>query len=416
VFKFYDLLAYFEVLSLIIGTVLEKASKQQAIVPKSYPLTVQQTLLMLRQALIPFFSNEMAQDLRLKNSKGLDPGIQIYLPCTVGDNGCSQTVTNNSPLMPAFFTEMVKGASRLAVDIGAAKGAPHRLVMDHVPVLSVASGAIAPNYSWDNQGTPALVYAELPGEVPISPLDCSAVIGNTTYYLNLNGTELSSYVASHNEWMTYHAPFLTSLSKFSSAAGSPLFSTIFSTQYVCRVDPPIPGPDGPNVSKMQKQPSRKAFGASTVSMKVKQVLPIPGQGTFIQKAVLRQQSNIPFFAETVKYATLAVTPIFEFISQDSFEASQAYVQSVYGEYIKIPFSASDVDTVRSTNINAPTLYSLHAAAAQLDVKNVTSSGPTELETLIASLDETGGGGFLTTLGKLLQAGGQVAATIGGIMV
>lgn len=421
VFKFYDLLAYFEVLSLIIGSVLEKASRQNAIVSRPYPLTVQQTLLMLRQALIPFFNNEMAQDLRLKNSKGTDPGIQVYLPCTVGDNGCTQTVTENSPLMPAFFTEMVKGASRVTVDLGALKGAPHRVVMDHIPILSVGVGMNASNYTWDNNGNVAFVYQELVGEVPVSPVDCSAVIGNTTYYLDLNGTEISKYIAAHNEWMTAHSAFLTTLTKLSASTGSPLFSTIFSTQYVCRVDPPAPVTDNiaPTLqgAKMQKQTSKKAFGAAISTTQVKQVLPVAGQSpTFAQRAVLRQQSNIPFFKETVKYSAISVTPVFEFFSADVLEASQAYIQSVYGEFIKIPFAATDVDVVRITNTTAPTLYSLHAAAAQLDVKTITSSGPTELENLLATLDDTGGGGFLTTLGKILQTGGQVAAALGGILV
>jgi len=420
VFKFYDLLAYFEVFSLIVGSVLEKSSRQNAIQFKPYPLSVQQTLLLLRQSLIPFFNNEMAQDLRLKNAGAINPGIQVYLPCTVGDNGVSQTVTENSPLMPAFFVEMIKGASRMTVDIGALKGAPHRLVMDHIPILSVPASTLPTNYTWDNAGNPTLVYPELPGEVPVSAVDCSAIVGNNTYYLDLNGTEISKYIAAHNEWMTYHAPFLTTLTKLSSASGSPLFSTIFNTQYVCRVDPPAPVADIPSNSsaqKLQKQVSKKSFGVAISAEQVKQILPVPTQGpTFAQKAVLRQQSNIPFLKETVKYSTLAVTPVFEFFSSDSLEASQAYIQSIYGEYLKIPFAATDVEFVRITSKGAPTLYSLHLAAAQLDVKNVTSSGPTELENLLATLDDTGGGGFLTTLGKILQAGGQAASALGGILV
>jgi hypothetical protein len=418
IFKYYDLLAFYEVLALIIGGVQEKVVKQQAIVFNEYPLSVQQTLLMLRQALIPFFNNEMAQDLRLKNPTGLDSAIEVYLPLTVGDNGNSQTLLESSPLMPCFFTEMVKGATRLTVDVGDGS-IPGRQVIDWVPVLShPAPPTVATNYTFDNNGVATNVFRDVQGETYINPIDCSAIAGNATLYLDLNGLEIAAYVDAHNKWMTAHQPFLTALCKLTATAGNPIFSSIVINQIVTRVDPPAPVV-APNTTatapKMQKRNSIKSFGAGLSAVKAQQVQPIPGPGTsFNQKAVIRQQSNVPFFSEAQKYVSALVCPVVETRSE-GFASGSSNIQSIYGEYIRVPFASTTSDNINVTSLSAPTLYQMHLAAAELDQKNATSSQQTELEKYVQDQDTEGGGGFLSSLSKILQAGGKAAVAIGGVI-
>lgn len=320
--------------------------------------------------------------------------------------------------MPCFFTEMVKGASRLTVYVGDGS-IPGRQVIDWVPVLShPAPPTVATNYTWDNNGSPTNVFPDVIGEVPINPIDCSAIVGNATLYLDLNGLEIAKYVTSHNNWMTAHQPFLTALCKMSATPGNPIFSSIVINQVVTRVDPPLPVTT-PNTTatgqKMQKRNSVKSFGVGLSDTKAQQVKPIPGPGTsFDQKAVIRQQSNVPFFSEAQKYVSALVCPVVETRSE-GFASGSSNIQSIYGEYIRVPFSSTTGEIINVTSLSAPTLYQVHLNAAELDLKNATSSQQTELEKYVQDQDTEGGGGFLSSLSKILQAGGKAAIAIGGVI-
>ena len=408
VFKFYDFFRFYEVFSLIIGGVQERASAQTTIATRPYPLTAQQTAILLRQTLLPFFNNEMAQDLRFKDTYGSGGAGTTYLPVVVADNGVSQTALNVSPLMPKFFSEMVKGAMRLCLDIER-KGDRSRLVMDWVPVLAVATqpttGVQSPvQYTYSINGSPANLYNVSAGEFPMNIVDCSVVDGSTTYYLSLNGGEIAGIIEAHNEWMTEHQPFMTGLTKLTASRSSPLFTTIISTQVVRAIEENTPVPAPPIVgAKMQKQHSKtKVKGASVARKKVRQVNPVnPPIDWYDKFGAVSLNSSAPFLKELQKYQPIMISPIFS--SQDAQgDTTISFAQSIYGEYFLLPYVSAkdqfDVDPLTQL----PTLQSLHQAAADLDLKNISNSGQTEIEVILDSLSQKGQGDFLGILSSFLR--------------
>jgi hypothetical protein len=430
VFKFYNFDEYFEVFSLIIGGVLERCAGQTTITPKPYPLTALQTQVMLRQALIPFFNNEMAADLRMKEADGQAAGIQVLLPFSVADNGCSQTALSAGPEVPRFFAEMVKGARRLTADVS--RGKTGRITMDWIPILSrPPSWGQGVNYTYGTGENVNLVYLVPPvAEVPMNLVDCSVVSGNQTLYLNLNGTELTTVIGLHNEWMAYHQPFMTGLTKLTSSAGSPLFSSVIQTRIVRAVQP-IPPPEvqettsvkgqvqpssslsGPKMVKRDSKSQMKGY--SVAGKRIRQVNPVPGEtGQFLVAGAEILNTNVPVDAELEKYRTIIVSPVVT-TNDRNFSADSGYLRALYGEGISIPYTNSKDESFGGNDaLNIPTLYTLHQQAADLDLKNISNSARSEIEVLLDSLDEQGHGGFLAGLGKALAAGAKVAAWAGGM--
>jgi len=422
VFKFYDFNRFYEQFALIIGGVQERAYKQNAITPRPYPLSVQRFQIMLRQTLLPFFNNEMAQDLRLKNASGLDGGIVKYLPFTVCDNGVSQTAAVVSPLVPSFFNECIKGCMRIKLDVSGQRGVKGRQTLDFVPILAIPpQQGRGNNYTWSNGVTSGQVFLDPIDEVLVNLLDCSLVDGSSTFYLNLNGTELSAYVEAHNEWMTEMQPFLTGLCKATPSEGSPLFASVVYTQIVRDVLPlPVVGTtvNTPVSIVLTKQPSVKAVkGASMASSgKVRQVNPIPTSGIipFTQQAVVSSQSSVPYFQELEKYQSIMIQPEVRTINAEAYATARSYLQGLYGEFISIPYGASFDDNTSNNSTNLPNLFTIHSAAADLDLKNITGSGLSEIEQVLENLNKDEGGGFLSILSKALTGAGALARAADGM--
>lgn len=427
VFKQYDFWEFVETFGIFIGLVQENKAKLTETPLIVYPLTIQQFAIILRQAMIPMFGNEMAQDLRFQETGGTLP----LLPFVVCDNGVSQTALTEAPLFPRYFTEVLKACARVTANVGKWQNGA-RTTMDWVPVLSGLKQAPINNYTY---GEGAQVFIDgttlIPPEVPVSMVDlsCSVEDPPVTKYLNLNGEEYSRLVSLHNEWMTGNQPYMTGLSKFTASKGSVLFSTVIGTKIVrelqsdalttmfekppstssVKVKLPKTGPSAIAATRKGK----KSYGHS-VKGRIKQVQPSENS-TWYQflepRAII---SNMPFMRELEKYAGASIYPWFFGADARSSQASD-YVQSAYGELIKINTGDYQDDNTFVDVSSYPTVYSTHVRIAELDCKNISNSGRTEIEVLLDTLEEKGQGGFLTSLSAILNAGAKMAGAAGSVL-
>jgi len=427
--KFYDFDEFVEVFALIIGLVQESVSRQQGTMLTPYPLTIQQARIMLRQAIISLFHNEKCADLRFAAAGAEDPGFIPLLPFTVCDNGVSQTGASDGPLFPRFFNEMIQGCARLTANVFSGD----RLINDWIPVLAGLAEPLISQYTWDNDGVPTNVFVppplgpDPPAELPIRMVDCSVSVPPDILYVSLNGNEYASIVSAHNSWMVKHSAYMTTQAKFSAVASNPLFSSVILTR-VNRTLPNIgtvvtvsQNPPGKVISKTVSTSSapvpssgaltrtaskgRKEMGYSLAKSNVKQVLPAAGSERYQFVECRTITSCVPFLADLTKYQSLMVTPVFESSNIES-TGTREYMQSSYGEGFAINLSAfQDVDTVAVST--APTLYSQHLHAAELDIKSIGSSGPNEVEALLDELSARGEGGWLSSISNVLTTGGKL---------
>jgi hypothetical protein len=162
--KLYDFDEFVEVFAIFIGLVQEAVSKQLNVQQEDYPLTIQQARIMLRQAMLPLFSNEKCADLRLAASGPESPAFFPLLPFTVSDNGLAQTSLMDAPLLPRFLTEMIQGCGRITAKVFSGK----RLINDWLPVLTGLSTVSITNYTWDKNGVPTDVFKTAPVTRPYS--------------------------------------------------------------------------------------------------------------------------------------------------------------------------------------------------------------------------------------------------------
>jgi len=440
-FKVYDFWEFVEVFAIIIAMVMEKVNSQDVVAPDTYPLTIQQFAILLRQAMLPLFGNEMAQDLRY--SEG---GTIPLLPFVVMDNGVSITAGISAPMFPKFFAESVKGCSRRTTDIS--PDGSGRLTMDWIPILSGTKDRPVEAYTYDVQGNPQSVFVPTPGlEVPMSLVDCSLPDGLTTAYCDLNGIQYSMLVDAHNKWITTMQPFLLPATKLSQAKGSDLLASVCMTKVVRNVPADtivtiqMPAQQSTKNGEIKSSSTKSSEPKSTSTPVILKVAPggspitaslvkqkpigkgyalVPkavtiapaSDSTYYQflecKAVV---SNLPFYSELVKFQSSLIAPWY--YNSDPQE-SVTYIQSVYGEPMKLSFGDAVDDNSIVVQSTYPTLWEQHRRLAELDLKNISSSSVTDAELFLNLLDEHGEGGFLSTLAKILSTGSTIANKVASL--
>jgi len=434
-FKVYDFWEFVEVFAIIIGMVQEKVVQQDVIGLAPYPLTIQQFAILLRQAMLPLFGNEMAQDLRY--SEG---GTIPLLPFVAMDNGVSITAGVSAPMFPKFFAEMIKGCARRTTDIS--PDGSGRLTMDWIPILSGTKDRPVEAYSWDQDGNPVSVFVVTPGsEVLMSLVDCSLLDGPTVVYCDLNGPQYSLLVDAHNGWITSMQPFLLPATKLSQAKGTDLLASVCMTKIIRNVPADtvvtIQVPNPPTTTKGGAHQEAKttatpvvlkvAPGGSPITASYVKQKPIGKGYALVPKAVTIAPavdstyyqslecravvSNLPFYAELVKFQSSLITPWY--YNSDPQE-SVSFIQSVYGEPMKLSFGDSVDDNSIVVQSTYPSLWEQHRRVAELDLKNISSSSVTDAELFLNLLDEHGEGGFLSTFAKILSTGSSIANKVASL--
>jgi len=440
---------FFNVLSLILCLAQETLYKAgQAVEP--CPLTSQQVQLMLRQCMLPFFSNDMAQDLRLQN----DAWMQ-FLPFVVGPNGVSQGNIGTGMLLPQFFAENIRCCKRITAALKnnykgnnnmAPPGANNNMVIDIIPILGrPPKNTISQmgNFTYQ-QAAPVLLYAEDLLEVPINLIDASAVIGQNTAYLDLNGKTQQLLVESWNRWITGLSGVLTRLVQLSAQKGCDALSTLIYTTQERYILPEAQAPAPPVVglnrtssissttstvhansptsenSKISRRASKKFIGSSMERFRVRATIaPVPGPSAIFQHvATVGTSSTLGFTSELWKYLATWVLPTAFTITPNTESSLMAYMTNVI-EPIYQPSSSQFSSFGVDDNQNVfPIAYDKHMQFATQNVRAWNSPVKSEMEEEFELLTAQNHGGFFTkiagAIGEALgiHGSGQFADSIG----
>lgn len=412
-FKFYNFDEFVEQSALLLALAQENMAATTGYVITDYPLSSQEFQIMLRQALVPFFNNEMALDLIIEG----DTYLREMLPFSVADNGVSLTIATGAPIFPLFFSETVRGVSRLTKHLEAMgrKGDP---TLDLVPVLARPRKAEQlGQYFYNNvNGDPVFLFKTKPDEFPVNLVDCSVIDGNNVYYLNLNGSTIGKLVEDHNAWMTKHASFFTTLAPLTQSSANPLFSTIVYDTHVSAETfqaPVVPTP--PIAGDKKKAPTDPKKKNSLIKGTV--YLTESGVGVSAQNSYMSEWETrklgayVPLLsAEHARWIQMSITPIIAREGGGSNGEVSTYFSACYKDAHSYILGNTNVDEYSEyTRFAFANLFQKHYRAAAVDVKGGYGAPESEIEVLLNTFAKEGEGSFLATLSKILTWTGKFLA-------
>lgn len=416
VFLSYNFDEFVEVAALILIRAAEEATAITTLQP--YPLTFQQFKILLRQTLTPYFSNDMAQDLRYSflDSQNL---VVTMLPLSVGPNGYSTTPATGGMRMPRFFSESLRCCKRLTSEIKAG-------IIDLIPILCrPPQFEMEGGYTWvPNGGAPADFF--LPStDILIDMIDGST--GATPDYVDFNGSALGKYITSHNNWITAISSNLTALTDLStaemgvSALNVNLCTTMLSYEFpqevvsstatvdnlmmakgrsVRRTDPIVA--DKRYKRELVRRESRKADIGSVPPQTSVRAAPKPGSDYFLTSIGVREVDVMYNPLTTIwKYQGLMIKPTYFTVAQ-AFEAGSLIYKTFQIEPFKIPVgSVNEQFVVQNDTASLPALYDLHLSAANLDVKAKFTDTLSEVEVAFDQFQRDNEGGFFGAIGSII---------------
>jgi len=397
VFKFYNFDEFFFQLSKILALALENANPNVLPGVKACPLTPLQAQLVLRQTLLPYFSNEMAQDMRVAGPEWVD-----MLPFTVGPNGVNYG--RLSVNVPTFLAENIKCVSRLTSNLRG-RGVNGQ-VIDIVPVLARPSErSPLRNFTYGTEG--ALVYAIPVDEVPVNLIDLSAIdtaTGNV-YYLDLNTEPYAALVTAWNEWISTLQPVLSSLVSLTGAQGARALATSVFTEFQREAVVPEPTPPPVVDPQMKKKQSMKRLKiGNTIPRKAKGIgaAPEPGSSYLNAVADYRVSGSLGFNSEIWSFLQHFILPISWSDANGTFAEGLAIPQAVQAFQCEPHFIEKTTANLSfAGGVNCITADERLSTAAAIDVKGVTQDGDHELIQQLKELTAKGEGGFFANIAGLI---------------
>jgi hypothetical protein len=440
-FMVYNFDEYVEQMALWIGRINEMFGLNSTVGADNYPLTSQQFQILLRQAILPFFDNDMAQDLRLSQAS-TDDALVTMLPLSVGPNGVSITSRGESVKFPRFFVESLRCVRRLQGKIDSSFSVTG--VVDLVPVLC-RPGAIPQlgQYVWTAaNGDQVPVFKVLESEVPIDLIECSATVASDLVFVDLNGPELSNYIREHNKWVesvsncctslldvssvekgtsilnlntvTSHLNYIFTLSETVSSTPTPQAKDSKDKKVVPR--PAVPMHRGkygikrpkkiPENSKvMERKGSKSRLPAHSGNKPLKAkigAMPDVGSDYMMNNVgVVKVSSMYPLYSPFWKYQSNMIKPVF-FVVAQAFQGSSRQYQTIQIQPYTLPICGiNPLGAVESEQLSMPSLYDQHLNAANMDVKPALSPQLSEMEIDFNKLQETGHGGFFQSIGEIV---------------
>jgi hypothetical protein len=396
IFKFYNFDEFYEVLSFILGMAMENSSFISGIQSIPCPLTPFQVQMILRQSLIPFFSNEMAQDL------SYEAQWELMQPFTVGPNGVA---SGRLPMMvPTFFAENVRSVARITTKLKSRVKAD-RQILDLVPILGrYASEPQLGQYQFDLNGVTTLVYTQDPTELPVNLVDLSATVDQAQVFLDANGRNTASLIALWNEWIQKFSNVLSPLVPLTPGPGTPCLMTNIYTNL--QVSTNLPGADPPptpaNVSAKKLPFKKKHFGSAPVTMKQSSVAAVEGTTYFNRVADVRITAQIGILGALAPYIKLFILPVNKPLedenAQTSFQSLQAW--QVEPGFLNRSSALGEAAGVGTYNLEVSS-ETRHRLMAAVDVKQTFSDGNNELIENLVHLQKEGEGGFFTAIADLV---------------
>jgi len=391
--KVYNFDEIFEQLSLTMCLASEALATQPGQTPVSCPLSSQQVQLLLRQAIIGQFDNDMFQDLRY------DTADRVHLlPFTVGPNGATSGTVDM--LLPTFLAENIRCMKGFAASTSKQyKDA----VVQWYSVLARPSPMEFPqlqNYLWGPSNT--LLYAVLPGEVPINLIECSAPLNQSTVYLDLSREEIQVLKEFWNTYISYYTNVLSPLVSLTSQGGIHALNCNIYTNAIQVAPPPTPTPIAPTTTVLTSR--RKSIEGPTsigVSMSSKRhkvgATPQAGSSYFENIAENEVTSVEAVKPPTWPYLSKWILPV-DFVADQINSGTSQGVRAFQVEPFKIPrSSAGGVGGFSQTPASRPDSLTRHLTAAQIDIKAFATLNFNELIQGLVVVAAEGRGGFFTSL-------------------
>jgi len=392
IIKHYNFDDYVQRLSFTLISALQKASEIAAtkIDPVLYtcPLTPQQFQIMLRQALLPHFDNEFAQDVYWQENP-LSPteGTVNFYPFVVGPNGNAITSTTIQPKLPKFFAEFVRGSTGFTLPLRNGGFLKWISVLGRNP-----SAPVIPNYKYEVGGTAATLFNSA-AEVPINLIDASYTSGNQNGFVDLNGAEYIKYVQAWNNWIT-GIPTLVALTQIGeSRPCQALRSNIWTLHLRTEATQTLLNTKvtNPPISK------KKSLGAKLeLTLRAN---PSPTDADYTQNvAIVGTTGNNNFRSEILKFLNNMFLPVFWSNSDAEQGSNTAYQANAIEPYF-LPSSNGPLGNfITSANsLEYVNMYQRNLVAASIDVKTALNDSQSEMEIELDRLTTTGHGGFFTDL-------------------
>lgn len=391
IIKLYNFDEFFEVLSLSLSTAMGNGVQRSGSLPPPCPLSPIQAQILLRQTIIPLFSNELCPDLRLSQSNS-----ELMLPFTVGQNGVSM---GTRMLLPTFLAENIRASKSFQNRINADNP---RTTLRMLSVLArPAQKPQLGNYSVPGGTT---VYTTDGNDQLVNLIDCSSIQGNNVLYLDLTRSQIATLAATWNEWIQGLSTNLSPLIEIGQTDGVSLLKTITYTNFQGQLQQlATPAPNAPQTITRHKSASnvvkikgleRKMMGSGA---------PVPGTGYF-DTVTDRYTTSLQIVSAPVwKYLSLWILPVAIANPASLEEQSMQGWSAFFIEAYRIPRTTAGGQGVAifgspGANISA---YDRHVMMSAIDVKGIATDGQTELISELLEMGKKGRGSFLEALASLV---------------
>jgi len=410
VFKYYNFDRYFEILSLALAKGMELAnSATVGTLPTICPLTSQQVQILLRQAILPLFSNHMAQELST-----LD-GVVLTPFCTAVNGYAS---AGSDMLLPSFLTEAIRTVYRKTTQLS--EEYPN-YQLDVVPILARSPDILQlGNYTW-NAGS--YVYAEADPqapEVPIDLIDMSAVLPAVGKVYTLPCCSVNyELLQDWNQFMLKMSPVMAGVSAIGTEHGITCLSSLYFSDFVCPVSVGDPGPvpmptqgksgqvptttavPTPQPGRKNSVKGKKEYGMPRIKRVGVSIGPSLGSTQYGARAMICTSTSIAENGPEWKYQRLIPHAYWEAnsVGGDFFISRRQVFQQ---EGFKVSHTTQDINILGGSDAadTSQTVYNMDLAAASLCVRGQLAS-ESEVERDIRIMAEKGRGGFLANIAGIL---------------
>lgn len=416
IFKYYNFDEFFEVLSLTLAKAMELGDEENInkFNSATCPLTPQQVQIILRQNLLPVFSNEFAQDLIYSGTNLID-----LCPLSVGPNGMS--VTKPQMLLPSGLVENIRAVARRVINVNSKSAKEEQ---DTLPLLGRFPAIPQLGNYLFGASDDSLVYTPAPEEeYEIDLIDCSTEVDGNPYYVTLSGKKIDDWTSDWNHWIAHIANNLMPLATIGDEDGIRVLSTSYLTRHVRYAPPPVqvnavPVPSlqggkgtvgSPLVKKDKEKDKEKPHRSVGYkgSAKLVRAAPDVDSDYFKNYKVAATTSIAKFLSPAWKYQSLFVLPVNTadtggFIGDATISEYQTNAKETYKITETVLDGAANSD-LASSDVS-PTLLDKHMLFADIMVKSSLAS-QNEMAQDFIELGKLGDGGLFTSLaGMFLEDG------------
>jgi hypothetical protein len=413
--KTYNFDEIFEQLSLTMCLALEYLSNSAGQTVPACPLTSQQVQILLRQAILPQFDNDMFQDLRYDSNQRVH-----LLPFVVGPNGSATTTVDM--LLPTFLAENIRCMK--SIEVKASEKFQDAVLVWH-SVLCRPPPSEFPqlgNYVWGSGNTP--LYATSPSEVLINIIDMSAQDNNSTLYLDATRLEIQVIKDFWNEWAASLQNVLSPLVSLTADRGVRVLNCNLLTNFVQQdpmIVPPVTPPTTVVTPARKKSIESVSRGISMASQRRKLgATPASGSSYFDTVSENEITSVQIIKPATFGYLSKFILPV-DFANDQRDDSSSQGVRAFQMEPNKIPrSSAGGLGGPSGQPGSRPDALTRHLTAATIDAKAFATLGQNELIQGLMDVASSGRGGFFTSLvsnmvNTFSPEAASVISTIGNIV-